>query len=363
MATSCQLFVAATPYHVFLSCGLAMASETARSELVLTPDFDDYAILSEAIQHARPGLFDRITPLADVRGPSRVRRHLLLMANIARTARIARRGYERVYVFNEERPEPQAALYWAKRVLPSAKTVCVEDGLAEYRAAPMFANTTAWGRLIFHAIYGWWWRPIAYRGGSHWADARLLSFPDAAPGVGASRSIEPLTETCFERERFAAIAVAYGERTGFERLLPTGKYGLVLLTRSDRIRSRRYYGEMVRTVLRAAATSGLGLALKHHPREPLDDPFQVMGQPGVVDLPRGLSPEFLFAHPSAVPVFVIGDLTNTLVPARRLLPHVLTLSVARLVGRYDPEVLPLLEKIGVRVVDSFEELEAALRKM
>ncbi|MCB1021884.1 MAG: hypothetical protein KDC27_18270 [Acidobacteria bacterium] len=363
MATSRQLFVAATPYHVFLSCGLAMASETARSELVLTPDFDDHAILSAAIEQAHPDLFHRITTLADVRGPSRVRRHLLLMANVARTCRIARQGYDRVHVFNEERPEPQAALYWAKRALPSAKTFCVEDGLVEYRAAPMFSNTTAWGRLIFHSIYGWWWRPIPHRGGSRWADARLLSFPEAPPAVGAPRPIERLPQVCFERERFAAIAQAYGARIGFERLLPRGRYGLVLLTRSDRIRSRSHYGEMVRTVLRAASASGLGLALKHHPREPLADPFQAMGQPGVVDLPRGLSPEFLFAHPTAAPAFVIGDLTNTLVPARRLLPHALTLSVADLVGRHDPEVLPLLERIGVRVVDSFEELETALRNV
>ena len=173
------LFVVGTTYHTFLACGLAAAApRSVRKHLLIHIDFEDGMAIVETLRDLAAPLFDEITVLPRSEGVPAPRWRILVAANIARAAWLAtRRAYDRVYIFNEDRPVHQTAAYWAKRRNPNAVVYCGEDGASDYGSCPMWDYRRFSDRASRRVIYGWWYRNVKWRCTVPWADRRHRSRP------------------------------------------------------------------------------------------------------------------------------------------------------------------------------------------
>lgn len=348
------LFVVGTTYHTFLACGLATAlPRSIRRHLIIHIDFDDGMAIVETLRGLAAPLFDEISVLPRSEGIPAPRWRLLVAANILRTAWLAaRRRYDRVYVFNEDRPVHQAAAYWVKRRNPNAVAYCGEDGTSDYGAGPMWDHRRFTDRVSRRLLYGWWYRNVRWRCTVPWVDRHLLTHPEHLRNPAHSKPIERMPSSHFRGGAMADLATAYAARRGLTDQEVARLDGIVFLSKSQKIGDRDAYVTDVRLLLHRARADGLRMAVKHHPGERQSDPFGFRDDQGIAVLPRGLATEFLFVHPSCRIRCVISGLSTTLQTARWLRPETTAISVTSLVGRHDQQILDMLAKMGVRMVAS-----------
>ena len=348
------LFTVGTTYHTFLACGLATAlPRSTRRHLIIHIDFADGMAIVETLRDLAAPLFDEISVLPRSEGIPAPRWRVLVAANILRTAWLAaRRRYDRVYIFNEDRPVHQAAAYWARRRNPNAIAYCGEDGTSDYGACPMWDHRRFTDRVSRRLLYGWWYRNVRWRCTVPWVDRHLLTHPEHLRNPAHSKPIERMPSSCFRSGTMADLATAYAARRGLTDQEVARLDGIVFLSKSQKVGDRAAYVADVRLLLQRARADGLQVAVKHHPGERQPDPFGFRDDRNTVVLPRGLATEFLFVHPACRFRFVISGLSTTLLTARWLRPQTTAISVTSLVGRHDQQILDMLGKMGVHMVAS-----------
>ncbi len=346
------LFTVGTTYHTFLACGLATAlPRSIRRHLIIHLDFDDGMAIVETLRTMATPLFDEIAVLPRSEGIPAPRWRFLVAANILRTAWLAaRRRYDRVYVFNEDRPVHQAAAYWVKRRNPNAIAYCGEDGTSDYGACPMWDHRRFTDRVSRRLLYGWWYRNVRWRCTVPWVDRHLLTHPEHLHNPAHGKPIERMPSSHFRGRAMADLAAAYAARRGLSIQDLERLDGIIFLSKSQKVDDKDAYVGDVRLVLQRARADGLRIAVKHHPGERQSDPFGFRDDRDIVVLPRGLATEFLFVHPSCRIRCVISGLSTTLLTARWLRPQTTAISVTSLVGRHDQQILDMLSAMGVRRV-------------
>lgn len=350
------LFVVGSTYQTFIACGLAAGQPRAAfRHLIIHIDFNDGAVLAETLRQMPTPLFDEITVLPRSMGLPHPRWRFVVAANILRTiGRTLRRRYDRVYIFNEDRPFHQAAAYWARRRNRHVVVYCTEDGTIDYAARTGWENRRFRNIASRWVLYGWWYRNATRRATVPWVDRHLLTHPEQLRRPAHDKPIERIPPVPFRGPAMADLAVAYLRRRGLADADVARLDGIVFLPKSNKVADRDAYVGAVRGLLSRARRAGVGLAVKHHPSEPLSDPFGLTGDPDIVRVPRGLVTEFLFLHPSCRLRYVIAGQSTALLAARWLRPEIVTISVAPLIGAFDGPVLTLLDNIGVTLVDDID---------
>jgi len=126
-----NVFVAFTPYHVLLSCGIALDQESsAENHLIVTSNFSGVGALLYSLKRWELSPFARIEGLPTTYGRNgRFKRRFTIRKNITMIARyVCRHSFGSIYAFNDTKPEAQAALHFAKKDNRNAVGAYVKDG-------------------------------------------------------------------------------------------------------------------------------------------------------------------------------------------------------------------------------------------
>ncbi|MEE9571195.1 MAG: hypothetical protein V3W02_05795 [Gammaproteobacteria bacterium] len=349
-----NVFMPLTPYHVFLSCGVALGEHRdERNHLILIEDFPGADILVESIKQwshcpfqsvvLYSGTFGRSTDLT--RGLA-IRRNSKRLLDVVADACI-----DALYVFNDARADEQAVIRHVARRRPAARIVCLEDGLAMYASTLLSRRDSNLKRLGKRFLYGRDFHLPDAIGSSPWVHEARLAYVSLARRELAGKCLKPLPFDVFSGTEMRALADEYCERMWVDAGNTDRIEVLVLLPHPELSEHDDETEKLYRSICVEAVRRNRSVALKQHPRDRYGVLFT---DDRLVLVPRGLAAEFLFLSRRDEIRFVFGDLSSALMSARWLLPSAKTVSVARLLACVDPALPSVFDRIGV-VVPSLED--------
>lgn len=358
------LYVTFTPYHVFLATVLAGARlRQLRQDLIVVSDFADAQFLVQALRTWDGNAFTEIHLLPGAYGVrKKILRQFAYAANIPRIRRtVSKLAIDEVYVFNDARPEAQAALHYARTQSPDLRVVFVEDGLTAYGShgrspGSMFA------RLGAMALFGRFWQDVTVLGTSRWVNSVGAIFPSCVRPELRRHPIRPVTDLSGLPERLARHVIRC---LGGTCLRPEDFKELevvVAITQSAVARAVPDYPQTVKRCISDVADAGLRVAVKYHPREPLGDYLNLGQDRRIVQLPKMLPIELIYALAGGRLRVVIGDLSNALLTARWLCPRASVLTLAPAFGYVDPPLMETFKKLGIRSLSETRDLLEAVRR-
>jgi hypothetical protein len=358
------LYVTFTPYHVFLATLLAGGRpRQLRQDLIVVADFTDAQFLIKALRTWDENSFTDIRLLPGAYGLRRKgMRQLAYAANIPRIRRsVSKLVVDEIYVFNDARPEAQAALHYGRTKNPNVIVTFVEDGLTAYGSHGR-APGSVFARLGAMALFGRFWEDVTVLGTSRWVNSVRATFPSfvrpelkrypirpvvdpsGLPGRLAQHVMRCLGATCFRSEDLGKLEV------------------VVAITQSSVARAVPDYAQAVTQCISDIADAGLRVAVKYHPREPLGDYLNLGQDRRIMQLPKMLPIELIYALAGERLRVVIGDLSNALLTARWLCPRASVLTLAQAFGYVDPPLMETFSKLGIRCLGEAKDLQEAVRR-
>jgi hypothetical protein len=354
-----NFYLALTPYHVFLCCGVALArgrGETHR--LALIAHARGAEELAETVRRWPESPFREVSVLEGCYG--RPVGALDKLAGNRRNLRLLREHFRRfpcdhLFVCNDALWVAQGALHYAKRADPRAKGVYLEDGAFAYHAG-RWPGEPAWRMALRRAAYGRFAVSVRVMGTSPWIDETLACFPDAVRTELRARPVRALP-----RETFRGPAMENLARSCLERLsggAPQTSDAVLILAFPGAYPDERRYREVLRALCSSAARNGLRLLAKHHPRAPAGDPLGLAGDLRLRLLPQGLPMEFYFLAHRRNLRRVWGDISTALLSARWLLDGAEVVSFAPLLRRpgEDHGFFDLYRRLGIGLPAGLEDL-------
>lgn len=320
-----DLYLAYTPYNVFIATLLAMRnSPTRASDLFLSPAFDCSAPLVRCLQSSKYSPFRKVRLLGQsIQSDPLPHRVMSQSWNAHMVRNQVRRGrYRQVFAANPRRPETQAALYALHQSRGDTSAFIIDEGLHSYSWEYFQLPSGYHWKLIRKLFYGVWYHDLPGRRVSisiPWCDAKLLLFPEMMADVVTANEFAPIAPpNANERTRLGEFSIDYVAEYGLSgRLLGSVRH-LIFARHSSYLNRHVSYVARLREI---AQQKRNGVAIKLHPRDPSPDPFNFKQLRNAMELPRQLGSEFLLMHPSMQPESFSGDLTSALVTARWLYPE------------------------------------------
>ena len=103
----------------------------------------------------------------------------------------------RLFVFNDARPETQAALRFLRERQPGLRTICLEDGSAMYSSAPASPRAGLMKRIGKRLAYGSEWLALDALGSSPLVDEVWMVLPEMAREELRHKALMPLPNDVF----------------------------------------------------------------------------------------------------------------------------------------------------------------------
>jgi len=349
-----NVFMPMTPYHVFLSCGVALGEHGGeRNHLIVIEDFPGADILVESVRRWSHSPFQGVTlHSGTLRRSSDLTRGLAIWRNSKRLVEmVSDAPINRLYVFNDARADQQAVIRHVARRRPATRIVCLEDGLAMYASTLLSRRDSNLKRLGKRFLYGRDFHLPDTIGSSPWVHEVRLAYVTLARRELAGKRLLPLPFDVFSGTEMRALADEYCKRMSVDAGNTDRIEVLVLLPHPELIAHDDETEKLYRSICVEAVRRNRSVALKQHPRDRYGVLFT---DDRAVLVPRGLAAEFLFLSRRDEIRFVFGDLSSALMSARWLLPSAKTVSVARLLACVDPALPSVFDRIGV-IVPSLED--------
>jgi len=351
-----ELYLALTPYHVFLACGLACRKRCA-AELIVYESIP--STLLEAIRAWRACPFKSIEVLPNPnRRKSLARQVWCSHRNVQRLRTgVCRRPFEAAFFFNDGVAETQAVMNELKRQ-GETRIHLVEDGMPMYSSVLFPHDPHLYKRVLRKLFYGSWWVDIDVLGSTPWVDQIWASFPDRVRHELSAHQAGELAVEWFKGPDLKSLARAFLTLCGCDLSFRGQSYALCVLEHSTAVTQREPYQAILDQACRQAIAVGKTPILKYHPAEPEADPYD-LERLELAFLPKDLGVEFLYV--SGLPITeVLGNATNALATARWLLEATRVISIAPRLGPMDPGTEQFFADIGVALVREDTEL---LRQM
>jgi len=350
------VFLAFTPYHVFLACGICFGrGDNKRNYLVAVGGADRFRDLLADNSTWAHAPFAQIVPLPTRFFQKRIRRPLAVWGNTRTLRRLIRQTRPGWFVtFNDTLPESRAALAYAKSLSPDTVGAYVEDGAIAYSSeyTPKLSS-------IGRALYGF--RYQAVQGTSPLVDRVHVLFPPLVRPELSERKPLPLPCSAFGAPGMHDLADAILQQHHIDasRLEHTD---VLLFVASPAYRRRcSNYDSIIQAVAQQARRRGLALSAKYHPAEAQPDPLDLQHTASAAILPRQIGAEYFFTSSATKPRYIIGDVSTSLMTARWLVPEANVASILPLLNgpygnqREDP-LVNAQSRTGVRMVEDLDEV-------
>lgn len=321
-----SIYVAYTPYHILLSCGIARTCDDAEKKyLFIVHDFADAEKLYAAVKGWAGSPFAGVWLLAGDHYAKRkgmssaVRASSGNMPFLKSFYRDEINGPAVVHIFNDNKPESQLLASLGNR--RGGTTIFVEDGIIVYWDQ-VYPDIRFLHKLILKAFWGPGYRHIRVFGTHPLIRKRMVFYPE---------SLRPELRDGRENTRIPKEALTSLDSGLVRGLLD--QYGvsreaidsccLVLLPHTDvaRVLGMEPLRKLYDTAVRTAVTRFGSVSIKYHPRETAGDYLGLGTIPGVKILPNALPVEVLYAATAAdPPMAVIDDISTALLTARMMYP-------------------------------------------
>lgn len=344
------LYIAFTPYHVFLATILAGASKGPKgAELIVISDFADSEGFTGAIQTWAGNPFRHIHLFPGAYGLTRKAvRQLAYATTVPRLRRrISGLHADEVCVFNDARPEAQAALHGVRARNPGARIVFGEDGLTAYgshRRAPAGMISKA----ACKALFGAFWKDVTVLGTSPWIEGVWALFPACVRAELRRHPVLPIPHQPEPLRSFAEHVLRSFVGKGTPLHDYSGLDVVVVITHSQVSSSLADYRTTVRGWILDLADAGWRVAMKYHPREPLGDYLQLAGDHRIVQLPRAIPIELVYAFAGEGLRVIVGDVSSALLSARWMCREASVLTLAPAFGYRDVPLMQVFRTVGIR---------------
>lgn len=353
-----DVFVTHTAYHLLLALGIAHQRPGGNKQLILITDGPGLDVLSDLIREDPGSPFSTIHHLPGTGGSEPgLRSRLAVRGNVTSIRRlVGAERVERIYVFNDVRPESQAAVHHAKQRNPKAVAVYVEDGQAAYGSQRTVRRW--WVRILGKLLYGRQWQDLSVYGSQPMIDEVVALFPDLIRNELRSKRICGLEPQSVSgrpeiRSLCTRFLAAFQNTTDCLRLVDS----VVLLAYTPDVRGNPHYRAVIECLSESAAAHGHRLAIKHHPLDPAPHGSLSDWPDGTILLPQAVPIEVLYLLEGSHLRRVMGDFSTGLMTARWLLqPSTLVTSFGSLLGWQNPGLMAAFNQLAIQCPQTLEEL-------
>ena len=359
-----SVYLACTPYHVMLACGIATSLDrNAEKYMVVMGDFPGHERLAAIVFDWGRRPFTGISVIPGKFGLTGKEINRLSRDNQAALRQLySEKAWQKcdLFVFQDGNPESQALLYLnAKK---HGRNVYVEDGAAAYReyVEPAVSLPKS---IYARALWGHYFEQVRVPGTSRYVQSSLVFYPELVRAELRRREVLGMPKsllTGLDMALIDAIAGDYGIRT--EDLQARS---IILAPHSEtmpepRTRYRAVYGRLMEELVARYGS----VAIKYHPRETEGDFLGLGGISGVKQVPGSLPVEVLYlANVRNPPALVVDDLSTGLMTARIIYGEQTTvasmLRFLELPGAFD-QLIRAFNRIGIVTPPTFDELLATL---
>lgn len=348
-----NIFIAFTPYHILLSCGIALDRGTSdKNDLVAISEGVNTELLLQVLQEWNQEIFVNIYRLPGaLYEPCLLRRRVASRKN-ARAVMHIIQGLivDQVYTFNDARAESQAVLHYAKERNNSAKAIYVEDGAAAYSSGRRKARRRLIRRLG-KLYYGSWWEKVIYLGGTPWIDEICVAFPELVRPELRPKRVTELPRSILLGTKIKGLVESISAKFAIDGADLKSLDAILIVAHSEFAKQIDGYREVIDGILASMKRQGLRVAAKYHPREPAGDYLSLSGREKVLDLPQSILVEAIYIQAPKNLKLVIGDISTSLYTAKWLLEEATVISIAPLLKYKDSHLLDVFRKLGIMLVD------------
>lgn len=320
-----NIFIASTPYHVILSCGLALENNNHKNHLVIIEDFIKSTILYKNIMDWEDGPFKSVI-LLEGNFSNNVNRSIKMIEkkNIKFLKKhIKKLNIDNSYVFNDSKPEAQALMHFLKKKSYKNKCFYVEDGSAAYATAKMksyssikILSTKIKNKLFF----GFWWKYIQIHGTSKWIDEIKVIFPQYIKKELTNKRVSEISKDNLFMIKNTKWVYNYLNDLNFKLENIENYKVLLIIAHSSFTKKNDQYEIIIKKFVNYLNSIGINMMIKYHPREREKDFLKLRNKNNYI-LPNSFPIEFLYIINNKNLDVIIGDISTSLITAKWILKN------------------------------------------
>lgn len=355
-------FVVHTPYHILLSCGIGSLEANEKKYLIIiAEDIDQISKYKLIISSWDKELFSEIYILNSISNMHLVNKlKINLLINLPLNKLKMRFIFKKnaiskelkTYIFADTNVNAQ---YFAKICSENNGTVVyVEDGSAVYnthRAKPI--------KLMCKIVYGFWYTPLEIHGTSKYVNMLMVAYPEfLRPELKRLNNIQ-IPDKVYD---FLNYSLSPYLNEIFE--INTGNLDyIIILPHFLFIKGKDEIGiiNLYRIIIENLIVDHK-VGLKYHPREKTNY-LNIKPDLNLFLIPKSVPSEIIWMSSKKNQLkAVIGDISTALITSKKIMGcNTKVISIGKLMN-LNKEYYIYLEKFGIFIPDSFEELMSYIGK-
>lgn len=371
-----SIYLAYTPYHILISCGLAKLDHNSQKKyLVLISDFAGVNIFYRALTKWEGNPFQDIKIIGN--------RYMLMendklgkIVNDIKSIKKLNRFVEEellvgfnAYIFNDSSVEGQYLSF--KNFNKKGSNIYVEDGFAAYNPS-LYPKLPFIYNFLNKIIYGTWYESIRYFGTSKYIDEVMVFYPELINPILKSKNLieisrdtlillnntflpELMKSFCVEKKNLKVDCIILLPHSG----LFDGKSTEFF----------RFYVQIYKNIIDYIVESFQLVGVKYHPSETKVDYLNIEKSQYITIIEKSLPIEIVFLLALEYPPkLIVGDISTALFTARTIygksdMPVLLSLIKIRNVSKNAFGIEQIFKKIGILMPESLDELKKELHNI
>lgn len=354
-----RIFIAYTPYHVLISCGLAdFYSNFDKNYLIVISDFENAELLSRTISNWRCNPFLEIKVLRgkySTREGDIIRRGIISAFNtkfLIRYFNKLDKSEIKIFAFNDGNPESQIMAYLNS--MSGGKNIYVEDGVAAYHThvAPDVAAYKIW---LARVLWGYPYQHIRVLGTYDYIDEVMVFKPEIIRPELKEKSIRKIPKEVLTHLNDSYLISSLFINYGLYDLNLSIDY-IFLIPYSEELISNKLISSFSNMFDKLGGDLDK-IFVKYHPREFRGDFLGLSSHPNVTILPQSLPMEVVYlAVLDNGPKTVVGSFSTALLMANHLLKETNVILIDKLLG-IEKDYFKIFEQVGIFVPTTIEEFK------
>lgn len=353
-----NIFLAFTPYHVLLSCAIALQEcDDAYNHLIIRPSFSHAPMLTTVLSDWKGSPFDRVTCIRGLHGVSSegLKRFILKTNSLVIRGIVKSQLVDKVYVGSDGSPESQTALHFAKSSNFNAKGIYIEDGSAAYSTA-QFPKREQWKESLEKIFYGNWWEYIRVHGTSKWVDEVRLVYPEFARPELADKILKRIERKKILRLQKEPWPAKYLSAMGVDRVILNSIDGLLLLPRSTLLGGTSRLNSVVDKFADYAVKRGQKIGVKCHPRDFAHKVVTKGKDKHVLILPNAIPVELIYLYGTGRLKLVTAGVSTSLLTAHWLIDAAKIICIKTFSGFPDGRIINIFRTLGIELATTVDEI-------
>jgi hypothetical protein len=352
-----QIYVAYTPYHFLLSCGLAALSGSSENKyLIIIPVYSDVNVFNMLLNEWSNNPFCKIimtNGIFNVSGKIQpifmIRNNIKLIKNFFSTE--VNEACE-VFIFNDRYPEAQ--LLASLNHDMSGLNTYVEDGSAIY-ASYIAPNVHIYKKILDKFLYGFWYHHITVTGMYNYIDKVMAFQPELVRSELNGKILIKIPQSIFENLKITGLLSILLNYYGITERI-NAKY--IIIIPNSEILNEKLSDSYLSIIRFISSVLGDGYA-KYHPRETKNDFLKVNCYPHIKLIPQSLPIEsiFVFLQGENEPEIIVGDISTSLLTAKSLFKNTKVISIMKFTELYDKDLEDVFKKMCVLLPLNIEDFE------